>query len=359
MSIAATYVSATSFTLSGDLSSEIVAGMRVQADCGTDGTFLGTVSTSEYASGTGLTTVTLAMDSGSLTANLATVLHGNDSSDSICRASTTLCGGVFLATDAMAIAGTDTTSPVPPSGLAAAIEDKLPYANFFGYTYAATYVSTTSFTLSGDKTSTFVVGVKVRADCGADGIKLGVITSSTYASGTGLTTIVLAMDSSTLTSNLVGVRPGSTKTDSLANHSHAGTESGGALSGYASLSATNNFQDNTVQRATFKDSAETLQALGTISSATTINLENGNVATATLGASITITFSNPPASGSEGMLLLILTNGGAYTITWGSTIYWPSGTAPTLTASGVDYLLFTTTNGGTSWRGASITGYTA
>jgi len=78
MAITATYVSTTSFTVSGDLTGQFVVGVRVQADCGTDGTFYGTVSESSYASGTGLTTVTVSLDSGSLTANLTGVLHGND-----------------------------------------------------------------------------------------------------------------------------------------------------------------------------------------------------------------------------------------------------------------------------------------
>jgi len=76
--ISATYVSSSSFTVSDDLSGDFAAGVRVLADCGADGTFYGTVETASYASGTGLTTITLSLDAGNLTANLTGVLHGND-----------------------------------------------------------------------------------------------------------------------------------------------------------------------------------------------------------------------------------------------------------------------------------------
>jgi len=56
-------------------------------------------------------------------------------------------------------------------------------------------------------------------------------------------------------------------------------------------------------------------------------------------------------SGKCGSITLILTNGGTGVQTWFSGTKWPSGTAPTLTASGVDVLSFFTTDGGTTWRG--------
>ncbi len=82
MAIAATYVSGTSFTVSGDLTAEFAEGVRVRADCGADGRILGTVTAAGYADPS--TTVILAPDSGTLTANLAGVEHGNDVPDSLC-----------------------------------------------------------------------------------------------------------------------------------------------------------------------------------------------------------------------------------------------------------------------------------
>lgn len=85
MPISATYVSAASFTIATDRTAEFATGVRVRADCGTDGTFYGTVTASSYASGTDLTTVSLSLDTGELTNNLTGVLHGNDTPAALCN----------------------------------------------------------------------------------------------------------------------------------------------------------------------------------------------------------------------------------------------------------------------------------
>jgi hypothetical protein len=97
-----------------------------------------------------------------------------------------------------------------------------------------------------------------------------------------------------------------------------------------------------------------VNARGSISGAQTIDMELGNVVTATITGATQFTFSNPPASGRAGGFVLILTNGGAGTITWSSSPKWAAGTAPTLTSSGVDILAFQTTDAGTTWRGLLV-----
>jgi len=83
-----------------------------------------------------------------------------------------------------------------------------------------------------------------------------------------------------------------------------------------------------------------------------VNLTLGNVQTKTISGAQTLTFSNPPASGLAGSFTLILTNGGSAAVTFPSSVDWPAGTAPTLTASGgVDVLTFVTIDGGTIWYG--------
>jgi len=83
----------------------------------------------------------------------------------------------------------------------------------------------------------------------------------------------------------------------------------------------------------------------------TLDCITGNYFTRTITGNETITFTNPPSTGSAFGLVLVLTNGGSATVTWGSSPKWPSGTAPTLTASGTDILVFVTNDGGTTWRG--------
>lgn len=78
MAIPATYATSSSFLVSSDVAPQFAAGMRVLADCGTDGLRYGTVAS--VAS----TTVSLTMDAGNaLTTNLTGVLHGNDTPNSL------------------------------------------------------------------------------------------------------------------------------------------------------------------------------------------------------------------------------------------------------------------------------------
>jgi len=93
----------------------------------------------------------------------------------------------------------------------------------------ATYVSATTFTVATDRTAEFAAGVRVRADCGADGIFTGTVTASSHASGTDLTTVSLALDAGSLTANLTDVLHGNDNPSSLANHGHTGPADGGLI----------------------------------------------------------------------------------------------------------------------------------
>lgn len=109
--------------------------------------------------------------------------------------------------------------------------------------------------------------------------------------------------------------------------------------------------DQIVSRPTLKDYAIEGQAVGNTGATRTLDLNDANFFSATLDQNCTFTFADPPASGDFGTFVLELTNGGAFTITWPASVDWPGGTAPTLTASGVDQLVFTTRDGGTTYFG--------
>jgi hypothetical protein len=109
--------------------------------------------------------------------------------------------------------------------------------------------------------------------------------------------------------------------------------------------------DNLVTRATLKDYAIEGSAIGNTGGTRTIDLAVANFFSATLDQACTFTFSNPPASGDFGAFVLELTNGGAFVITYPASVDFPGGVAPTLTASGVDQLVFTTRDGGTTYFG--------
>jgi hypothetical protein len=103
--------------------------------------------------------------------------------------------------------------------------------------------------------------------------------------------------------------------------------------------------------------ADTVTALGNTGSAINLDVTSGNVFTATLNQSSTITFRYPVATGSSSFTL-ILTNGagGPFTVAWaGGTINFPGGAAAlsrTTAASAVDVWFFFTPNGGTTWYGS-------
>lgn len=129
-----------------------------------------------------------------------------------------------------------------------------------------------------------------------------------------------------------------------------GTDQSVTLAGAMTANAIS-MADNLLTRPILKDYALEGVAIGNTGATRTIDLESGNFFSATLDQACTFTFSNAPASGDFGGFILQLTNGGAYVITWPASVDWPGGTAPTLTSSGVDQLVFTTADNGTTWFG--------
>ena len=111
--------------------------------------------------------------------------------------------------------------------------------------------------------------------------------------------------------------------------------------------------DNTVSAINLKDYGEITNAIGAIGGGVqNIDLNLGNSVSATVSAAATtFQFTNPTASGTLCGFSLILTNGGSQTVNWPGSVDWAGGTAATLTASGVDILVFITIDGGTIWHG--------
>jgi len=101
---------------------------------------------------------------------------------------------------------------------------------------------------------------------------------------------------------------------------------------------------------------ETYAAVTSSSNATTVDCETGNAFSHTLTENTTFTFSNPPASGTAFSFSLELiqdASASGFTVTWPTSVDWPSATAPTLTAtaSAKDVFVFYTRDGGTTWYG--------
>jgi hypothetical protein len=121
--------------------------------------------------------------------------------------------------------------------------------------------------------------------------------------------------------------------------------------GATTLSGTLSVADNLVNRPVLQDYAIEGSAIGNAGATRTFDLAVANFFSVTIDQATTFTFSNPPASGDFGAFVMEITNGAAFVITFPASVDWPGGTAPTLTASGKDQLVFTTRDGGTTYFG--------
>jgi hypothetical protein len=109
--------------------------------------------------------------------------------------------------------------------------------------------------------------------------------------------------------------------------------------------------DNNLVRPTLLDYCVKGSALGSVGTLATIDVTNANFFSATLGFATTFAFTNPCTTGNFGGFILELTNGGSADVYWPAAVDFPGGTAPTLTAAGVDLLVFVTRDAGTTYHG--------
>jgi hypothetical protein len=109
---------------------------------------------------------------------------------------------------------------------------------------------------------------------------------------------------------------------------------------------------NTLTNSTITNYTETLYA-PSAGSAFTIDLANGTVQKITSNANLTITL---PASSAGKSYVIMVSYGGAHTLTWagGSTIKWAGGTAPTATSTSGKVDVFTFFCDGTNTYGQSF-----
>ena len=96
---------------------------------------------------------------------------------------------------------------------------------------------------------------------------------------------------------------------------------------------------------------ETLQAVGTVGASSTLALTNGTVLTATLTASTPCTFTMPTATAGKSFILILTQAATGMTTATFTSVKYPGGTAPTITAtaSAKDILSFVAD--GTNWYG--------
>jgi hypothetical protein len=263
--------------------------------------------------------------------------------------------GTITSGGTVAVTGNVTaTGTVEPAGDTAAADNAA-----FGYTSVLGAIitgqgSTNDVTLVNDADAT-VLGIAT----GTTNVDIvGDVTASTVNADGDTSAGDNATMGYTAAEGLILTGQGSTNDVTIKNDADADVitiptgATGVVLAGALTLGGAVAGADQTLARVNLKDYGEVTSALGSAGGARTVDLEDGNNFTATVSAStVTWTFSNPTASDELCGFTLFLTNGGSQTVNWPGSVDWAGGTAPTLTASGLDILVFVTTDGGTIWHG--------
>jgi hypothetical protein len=158
-----------------------------------------------------------------------------------------------------------------------------------------------------------------------------------YASGTALSKLAIGTANYVLTSS--GTAPQWT----------ASTGSGSVV-----LASTPTINNQTVTNYT-----ESVVAIGTVTSSSTLSLTNGTVQTATLTASTACTFTMPTSTAGKSFILLLKqaasTGNGTATFTG---VKWGTLGAPTITATAGKMDILSFISDGTNWYGNISQGYT-
>jgi hypothetical protein len=136
------------------------------------------------------------------------------------------------------------------------------------------------------------------------------------------------------------------------------------VSGVASLTGTETLTNKTLTTPTLTNPTvtnyvESVVAIGTVTSASTLSLTNGTVQTATLTASTACTFTMPTATAGKSFVLLLKqaasTGNGTATFT---SVKWSGGTAPTITATAGKMDILSFFADGTNWYGSATQNFT-
>ena len=120
-----------------------------------------------------------------------------------------------------------------------------------------------------------------------------------------------------------------------------------------------NMGDNAINRPVLTDYGLTSNSLTVSANAVSVDLTTGNAFEVDLEAAtgtVTITLSNPPASGTYGECIIKVKQDSTADreITWaGGTFAWPGGSAPTMStgSDAIDIYTFKTWDAGTTWYG--------
>lgn len=150
-------------------------------------------------------------------------------------------------------------------------------------------------------------------------------------------------------------------TAASASATQASTKAGEAATSAAAASTSASSAASSATTATTKAAEASASATiaaappaTNLASGNSIDCSAGEVFYKTVTGNTTFSRTNVKPSGQVTNIILELTNGGNYTVTWWSGIKWQQGAAPILTSGGTDILGFYSYDGGTTWRGVLL-----
>ena len=174
------------------------------------------------------------------------------------------------------------------------------------------------------------------------------------ALGVAIGTDVLAYDSNLQSFVTTFTLP---TTDSTANYVLKTNGSGtlgfaAAATGDVTLTGTQTLTNKTVEAGTFTNGYTEEVNTANTSTAYTISQADGSFQVLTLTGNATITM--PTATAGRSFILLLKQDGtGSRTVTW-STVYWPGGTAPTITSTASNQDIYSFFADGSKWYGTTV-----
>lgn len=112
-----------------------------------------------------------------------------------------------------------------------------------------------------------------------------------------------------------------------------------------------------VWKAKVPNGSEQYQDMGSLSGTKNINAANGTIVKFTVSSALTITLTANIDGGMGCTLTLLMRKGGAYKVTWPTSVAWAGGATPTFSATQTDVVTLTTING-SDWIG-TVAGATA
>jgi hypothetical protein len=177
-----------------------------------------------------------------------------------------------------------------------------------------------------------------------------------YNNGTDVGDQVTYLSSLSLGS-LTGSIVGTSDTQTLTGKTIAYADN--TLTNVAGTTATQTLTNKTLTNPTVTDYVETVNAIGTVTTTSTLSLASGTVLTATLTASTACTFTMPTATAGKSFVLLLKqaasTGNGTATFTG---VKFNAVGAPTITATAGKMDILTFVADGTNWYGSYSQGYT-